>query len=215
VRSKLARNPRRIDMTRIATCTSIALCLLLASAPAHAARARRQLLDLDALGIPAHGVTAELRLVRTESYTIILTDILVESLTGQPTTQPRTTPLGFSLPTGPAFGSYAADGDGVVYCAVSAEAGVRIFQLGDLTVPGPLAPVELESFRAGDGFVPASTQMNIIAILIDGLVERRPAFSVTSFVDGTSNTITFAWSGSSFEKVVPVGDGTWVFDRPQ
>jgi len=203
-------------MTRITTFASIALCLLLASAPAQAARARQQLIEVDGIGVPARGVTAELRLVRTESYTIILQDILISSLTGQPTTQPRTTPLGFSLPAGSKlFGSYAADADGIVYCALATEAGVRIVQLGDLTVPGPLAPVELASFAAGDGFVPASTQMNIIAILIGLLVEPRPAFSVTSSTDGTSNTIMYAWSGSSFEKVVPVGDGTWVFDRPQ
>jgi len=202
-------------MTRIATFASIALCLLLASAPAQAARARRQLLDVDALAIPAQGVTAELRLYRTESLTILLENTMVSGLTGQPTAPPRVAPLGFSIPTGPAFGSYAADDDGIVYCAVSTEAGVRVLRLGDLGAPEPLAPVELESFHAGDGFVPASTQMHIIAILIDaGLVtETQPAFSVTSFVDGTSNTITFAWTGTHFEQVVPAGGGAWVFEQ--
>jgi hypothetical protein len=119
--------------------------------------------------------------------------VLVDSILGVT----RSTPLGFAYPTGSTWGSAIATRSGgeVVSCIVSSE-GIRVLDLGDLTVPGPLEPVDLGVVAAGSGFEPASTELGIIAVLI-GLVEVRvPAVSFrdaggtsTYVADGSSNTM--------------------------
>jgi hypothetical protein len=204
--------PRRSTSIPLRGTTKVLLsafvaCLALASAPAEAARTRR-LLDVDVLGIPATNLTAELRLYRTPAGNL-LENILISNVTGMPVAPARMTPLGFSFPTGTTWGSYTAAPDGSVWAAFSCDAGIRVFDLGDLTEPGPLAPVQVDAFAAASGFDPRRTEMGIIAILIGLVAQPRPALSIS---DGTSNTMMVGWTGASFEPVVPVGDGTWTWE---
>jgi hypothetical protein len=127
----------------------------------------------------------------------------------------RVTPLGFTPPIGSNKGSYTATPDGSVWGAFSSAQGVRVYDLGDLEQPGPLAPELLQAEPMGAGFDPGSVQMGIIAILIGLLAEPTPAISFADVADGTSNTLMFGWDGDSFEAVAPVGDGTWTWNRPQ
>jgi hypothetical protein len=81
--------------------------------------------------------------------------------------------------------------------------------LGDLSVPGPLAPVVLDSITVGAGFEPASTRMGIIAILIGLLAEPRPAVYYVQ----DDKTVVLGFDGTAFRPValLPGGDGIFVF----
>lgn len=182
---------------------------LLASAPAEAGRPRgAQVLDRDVLSLMPEDHVFYLALMHSASGRATLLDESDD-------TPMRVTPLGFTPPAGSNTGSYTETPDGSVWAAFSSAQGVRVYDLGDLAQPGALAPVLLQAEPMGDGFDPRQTQMGIIAILIGLMTEPRPAVSVTSVHDGTSNTMMFAWDGSAFEPVVEVGDGTWTWDRPQ
>jgi hypothetical protein len=186
-------------MKRITTALILAITLALVSASAEAARMRPRLIDQDMLELPGGDVTADLRLFRTPNGFIILQDILVESLSGHQVSPPRTTPLGLQMPGGSTWGNYTASDDGTVYLALASSARIHVLELGDLTTPGPLAPVALDSIAPAAGFDPASTQMGIIAVLIGLFVDRNvPA---VSFVDGTSNTIMLGFDGTRFRPV--------------
>jgi len=189
---------------------SLAL-VLVAAAPAQAGRVRGpEVLDSDALSLPLleeEGIFY-LTLVRSPDGRIALRD----RSAGSPL---RTTPLGFSYPSGSTFGSYTAAPDGHVWAAVSMAQGLRVYDLGDLTQPGPLAPVLIEAGAVEEDVVPEQTQMGIIAVLIGLLVEPRPSLALTSVTDGTSNTIMFAFDGRHFTSVVQDEDGTWSFNGPE
>jgi hypothetical protein len=118
-------------------------------------------------------------------------------------------------PGQPVYGDYTATPDDHAWGAFSTASGIRVYDLGDLEQPGPLAPVLKEAEPADAGFVPQRTEMGIIAILIGLLAEPRPSIALTSVTDGTSNTMMFAWDGTRFTSVVENGDGTWSFVRPQ
>jgi hypothetical protein len=69
--------------------------------------------------------------------------------------------------------------------------------LGDLSVPGPLAPVALDSIAVGPGFDPSSTQMGIIAILIGFQTEQALA---VFYVQG-GRTVVLGFDGATFRPV--------------
>jgi hypothetical protein len=129
-------------------------------------------------------------LVRRASGAVVLMD----RTDGRPW---RATPLGFTFPTGATLGSYTSSEDRHAYGAFSREGLIRVVDLGDLSVPGPLAPEVLDSIQVGAGFDPSSTRMGIIAILIGLLTEHVPA--VFYFQDG--NTIVLGFDGTEFRPV--------------
>jgi hypothetical protein len=195
-------------MTRHRIAIVAALSLVFASASAEAGRPRMQVLDRDVLSLMPEEPIWFLTLLRDVGGSILLLD--------QSDASPmRVTPLGFQYPTGSTWGSYTATPDGTVWGAFSSAHGVRVYDLGDLTQPGALAPALLQAEPMGAGFDPRSVQLGIIAILIGVVAEPTPAISFAVFQDGTSNTMMFAWDGDSFEPVVEVGDETWMWDRPQ
>jgi hypothetical protein len=120
----------------------------------------------------------------------------------------RTTPLGFIYPSGSTWGSYTSSADRHAYGAFSRTGTIRVVDLGDLSVPGQLAPVVLDSIELGAGFNPASTRMGIIAVLIGLLTEPVPA--VFFVEDG--QTIVLAFDGTEFRPVGLIEDeGIWFF----
>jgi hypothetical protein len=163
--------------------------------------------DVDSLDIGGTLVTlATLRIATGELF------LLDES----PSTAPRVTPLGYTAPSGTTKGEFLETPDGDVWAAFASSDGIRVLDLGDITVPDPLTPRNLDFLHAGGGWDPTSVRTGIIAILIGLAVEPRPALSVvTQAPDGTSNTVTFGWDGDSFEAVVPAGGGVWTWDTPQ
>ena len=184
---------------------------LLASAPAEAGRPRgMQVLDRDPLILPYIEQDAvyeqyQLTYMRGSDGRALLLD--------QSDASPlRVTPLGFTPPIGANAGSYTVTPDGSVWGAFSSTHGIRVYDLGDLAQPGPLAPVLLQAEALPAGIDPSATQMGIIAILIGLLVEPTPSLRIT---DGTSNTILFGWTGTSFEPVLEIADGVWTWERPQ
>jgi hypothetical protein len=120
--------------------------------------------------------------------------VLMDSTDGKPW---RTTPLGFSYPTGATLGSYTSSEDRHAYGAFSRQGMIRVVDLGDLSLPGPLAPVVLDSIAVGSGFDPSSTRMGIIAILIGLLTEHVPA---VFYVEG-GHTIVLGFDGVEFRPV--------------
>ncbi len=131
--------------------------------------------------------------------------LLVDSTDGTPQ---RTTPLGFQYPTGSTWGSYTSWADRHAYGAFSRTGTIRVVDLGDLSAPGPLAPIVLDSIELGAGFNPASTRMGIIAVLIGLLTEQVPA--VFFVEDG--QTIVLAFDGTEFRPVGLIEDeGLWFF----
>jgi hypothetical protein len=131
--------------------------------------------------------------------------LLIDSTGG---TRQRRTPLGFSYPSGSTWGSYTSSADRRAYGAFSRTGTIRVVDLGDLSTPGPLAPVVLDSIERGAGFNPASTRMGIIAVLIGLLTEQVPA--VFFVEDG--QTIVLAFDGTEFRPVDLIEDeGIWFF----
>ena len=131
--------------------------------------------------------------------------LLVDSTDG---TAQRTTPLGFQYPTGSTWGSYTSSADRHAYGAFSRTGTIRVVDLGDLSAPGALAPVVLDSIELGVGFNPASTRMGIIAILIGLLTKQVPA--VFYVEDG--QTFVLAFDGTEFRPVGLIEDeGIWYF----
>lgn len=89
----------------------------------------------------------------------------------------RRTPLGFTPPIGSNKGSFVAASDGSVWGAFASTNGIRLFDLGDLSATGPLAPVQKGVIAGGAGFEPESTHLGIIAILIGLMAQPAPAVS--------------------------------------
>jgi hypothetical protein len=131
--------------------------------------------------------------------------LLLDSTDGRPQ---RTTPLGYVYPTGLTWGSYTSSADRHVYGAFSRTGMIRVVDLGDLSVPGPLAPVVLDSIELGTGFNPASTRTGIIAVLIGLLTEQVPA---VFFVEN-GQTKVLGFDGTEFRPVGLIEDeGIWFF----
>lgn len=142
-----------------------------------------------------------LTLLRTPSGALVLLD----ATDGTPL---RATPLGLALPSASSWGNYTSSADRHTYGAFSASAGIRVVDLGDLSVPGPLAPVVLDSIAAGPGFDPSSTQMAIIAVLIGLETGHVPA---VFFVQG-GQTVVLAFDGTKFRPVALLpGEGIFHF----
>lgn len=120
--------------------------------------------------------------------------VLLDATDGKPL---RATPLGFSFPSGTTWGSYTSSAERHAYGAFSNAGGIRVVDFGDLSVPGPLAPVTLDSIAAGPGFDPSSTQMGIIAILIGLQTEQAPALF---YVQG-GRTVVLGFDGVRFRPV--------------
>ena len=143
----------------------------------------------------------KLTLVRKLSGAIVL----VDETDG---TSPRTTPLGLTMPGSSTWGNYTSSADRHVYLALSREGAIHVVDLGDLAVPGPLAPVVLDSITVGAGFEPASTRMGIIAILIGFQAEPRPA---VFYVQG-GKTVVLGFDGTGFRPVgLLEGEGLFIF----
>jgi hypothetical protein len=173
------------------TIAGLALVLALSAAggPSSAAPPAIRIVDRDFALLPyiEQDNLFALTLLRTQSGALVLLD----ATDGTPL---RATSLGFAYPTGSTWGSYTSSADRHAYGAFSNGAGIRVIDLGDLSVPGPLAPVALDSIAAGAGFDPSSTQMGIIAILIGLLTEHVPA---VFYVQG-GQTVVLAFDGTKF-----------------
>ena len=131
-----------------------------------------------------------LTLLRTQTGAMVLLD----ATDGKPL---RATALGFTYPTGATWGSYTSSADRHAYGAFANGAGIRVVDLGDLSAPGPLAPVALDSIAPNPGFDPSSTQMGIIAILIGFQTEQAPA---VFYVQG-GQTVVLGFDGAKFRPV--------------
>lgn len=131
-----------------------------------------------------------LTVLRKRSGALVLLD-------STPATAVRATPLGFSFPTGSTLGSYTSSADRHAYGAFSRSGAIQVVNLGDLSRPGPLAPVLFDPIRPGAGFDPASTRMGIIAILIGFQAAQVPA---VFYVQG-GRTVVLALDGTAFRPV--------------
>jgi hypothetical protein len=131
-----------------------------------------------------------LSVVRKRSGALVLLD-------STPGTAVRATPLGFSFPSGTTWGSYTSSADRHAYGAFSRSGAIQVVDLGDLSRPGPLAPVLFDAIRPGAGFDPASTRMGIIAILIGFQAAQVPA---VFYVQG-GQTVVLALDGTAFRPV--------------
>jgi hypothetical protein len=131
-----------------------------------------------------------LTLMRTQSGAVVLLD-------ATDGTSLRATPLGFMYPTGSTWGSYTSSPERHAYAAVSRSGEIRVVDLGDLSVPGPLEPVVLDSIAVGAGFDPSSTRMGIIAVLIGLWTEQVPA---VFYIQG-GHTVVLAFDGTEFRAV--------------
>src|SRR6185369_3623136 len=106
------------------------------------------------------------------------------------------------------WGSFTSSADRHAYGAFASAATIRVVDLGDLSAPGPLSPVVLDSIAVGGGFDPSSTRMGIIAILIGFQTQDVPALF---FVQG-GRTVVLAFDGSEFRPAgIIYGDGLWYF----
>ena len=197
---------KRISWSSVVAALAVALVLALFFAggtPASALPLGQRVLHRDFALLPyiEQDNLFALTLVRKLSGAMLL----VDSTDGTPR---RTTPLGFTYPTGSTWGSYTSSADRHAYGAFSRTGTIRVVDLGDLSVPGPLAPVVLDSIERGPGFNPASTRMGIIAVLIGLLTEQVPA--VFFVEDG--QTIVLAFDGTEFRPVGLIEDeGIWYF----
>jgi len=198
-------------MTRFHVALFAITAALLASAPAEAGRPRgAQVLDRDTLILP---YLEQDNLYKQYQLTYLRGADGRALLLDQSDSSPlRVTPLGFTPPIGANAASYTVTPDGSVWGAFSSTHGIRVYDLGDVEQTGPLAPSLLQAEALPAGIDPSATQMGIIAILIGLLVEPTPSLRIT---DGTSNTILFGWTGTSFEPVLEIADGVWTWERPQ
>jgi hypothetical protein len=187
-----------------ATAVGLVLALFLAGGPpASAQPLPLQVLHRDFALLPyiEQDNLFNLTLARKPSGALLLLD----STDGTPL---RTTPLGFSFPTGGTLGSYTSSADRHAYGAFSREGMIQVVDLGDLSVPGPLAPVVLDPIEPGAGFDPSSTKVGIIAILIGFVTEEAPA--VFYVEDGQTRVLGF--DGTEFRPVgLIVDEGIWYF----
>ena len=131
-----------------------------------------------------------LKVLRKRSGAMVLLD-------STPATTVRATPLGYSFPSGTTWGSYTSSADRHAYGAFSRSGAIQVVDLGDLSRPGPLAPVLFDAIRPGAGFDPASTRMGIIAILIGFQAAQVPA---VFYVQG-GQTVVLALDGTAFRPV--------------
>jgi hypothetical protein len=197
---------KRISRSGVVAALAVGLVLALffvVGSPASAAPLGQRVLHRDFALLPyiEQDNLFALTLVRKLSGAMLLLD----STDGMPV---RTTPLGFIYPSGSTWGSYTSSSDRHAYGAFSRTGTIRVVDLGDLSVPGPLAPVVLDSIELGAGFNPASTRMGIIAILIGLLTEQRPA--VFYVEDG--QTFVLGFDGTEFRPVGLIEDqGIWFF----
>lgn len=151
-----------------------------------------ELLDSDGLALPnvEQENIFELLLLRAPSGEALLLDA------GE-TTPPRATPLGFAAPVGSDKGSYTATPRGTVWAAFASATEIRVHDLGDLSQPGPLAPVEKDVVHPAGAWDPATVRTGIIAILIGLTVEPRPAL----YIGETEKQIVLGWNGTAFAPV--------------
>jgi hypothetical protein len=132
----------------------------------------------------------------------------------------RRTPLGFIAPIGSNKGSFIGSPTGSVWAAFASAEGIRLYDLGDLSIPGPLQPVQRGMRSMGDGFRPESTRLGIIAILIGLVTTPVPAVTYQYALDLGVDT---GWEGTSARTVarIPAGalgvataEGVYVFTLP-
>jgi hypothetical protein len=127
--------------------------------------------------LPATDEVRGVAFVREASGAVVLLDY--EYNTGA---VPRRTSLGLSAPLGSTRGSVVAAADGRAWATFASSDGIRLFELGDLSGPGPLAPTLLASAAVTATFNPTLTlRAGIIAVLIGLVAEPRP---FVSFQDG-------------------------------
>jgi hypothetical protein len=88
----------------------------------------------------------------------------------------RRTPLGFTPPLGSDKGSVVGTPDGGAFASFESEGRIRIIGFEDIMV-SVLQPVPKGTLSLGSGFVPGSTRLGIIAILIGLLTQPTPAIS--------------------------------------
>jgi hypothetical protein len=182
---------------------ALALAVTVLMGPAAARAQGLQVVDRDFERLPsiAQDHLFTLTLARAPSGA----GVLLDTSDGKPL---RGTPLGFTFPTGGTLGSYTASADRHVYGAVSTSTAIRVVDVGDLSAPGPLAPVTLGSIAVGPGFDPASTRMGIIAILIGFQTQDVPA---VFYLQG-GKTVVLAFDGSELRPAGLIyGDGLWYF----
>jgi hypothetical protein len=146
------------------------------------------LLDASHVYLPRTDTPRALAVVQRSSGEAVLLDY---DVAGGPV---RRTPLGFTAPIGSNKGSFVGTPDGRVWAALASTAGIRLFDLGDLSSPvAPLQPVPKAVIAGGPGFDPESTHLGIIAILIGVVSQPTPAVSyqrggelIVSALDGAS-----------------------------
>ena len=115
----------------------------------------------------------------------------------------RRTPLGFTPPIGSNKGSFAGAPNGDVWAAFASSEGIRLFDLGDLSVPGALQTEQRGQVTLGEGFRPESTRLGIIAILIGLLATPAP---VVTYQQGLDLGVATGWEGTSaFRARIPAG----------
>src|SRR5262245_57872417 len=104
----------------------------------------------------------------------------------------RQTRIGASVALGAPRGNVMVGPDQVSWLVLSSrEAGIELYRLGDVSVPGPLQAARVAAYATSAQLDPDSVRLGIIAILIGLFREPVPTIS---FVDGTSNTVLF-WNG--------------------
>lgn len=181
---------------------AVLLAVSLAGLPAaHAQTA--QVVDRDFAWLPSLSPDHlfSLTLLRAQSGAALLLD-------ASDGNAPRLTPLGLTMPGASTWGSFTASADRHAYGAIASAAVIRVVDLGDLSAPGPLSPVVLDSIAVGPGFDPSSTRMGIIAILIGFQTQDVPA---VFFVQG-GRTVVQAFDGERFRPAgIIYGDGLWYF----
>src|SRR5262245_46955374 len=189
-----------MNSRRLALITS--LCLAVASTAPEAGRPRSlQVLDTDFHILPfiEQDNLYRLTYLRGGAGQALLLDQAGGSA-------PRLTPLGFTPPIGSNKGSYTVTPEDSTWAAFASSEGIRVFELGDLEAPGPLAPAQRDAIAIGD-LDPGSVQMGIIAILIGVVAEPRPALFIACFQGGCSKgdvggeELVLGWNGRSFEPV--------------
>jgi hypothetical protein len=172
------------------------------------------LLDASHVYLPRKGLFRALALVRRGSGEAVLVDYDLGSGTV------RRTPLGFTPPIGSNKGSFVGTSDGHVWAAFASTGAIRLFDLGDLSAPGPLQPVGKQTLSVS-GLDPDSTHLGIIAILIG--VVAQPSISLR-YQAGDALYVA-AFDGAAFRQVarqemaagargIMIDDGIWFFMLP-
>jgi hypothetical protein len=173
------------------------------------------LLDASHVLLPRTGQLRALALVQRGSGEAVLLDY---DFAAGPV---RRTPLGFTPPIGTDKGSFVGSPDGRVWAGFASTSGIRLFDLGDLSLTGPLQPKQVGAFAVGGAFDPRSTQLGIIAILIGLLAQPVPSISYQA----GDELFLSAFDGSGFRPVaqqsIPSGasgllqdDGSYYFLLP-